>query len=120
MLSSVGHAERLSAGGCPWALVRGPSLSQSLQTEERNAPERTLVQASILYWHLGGWANLDKAQEMVEKVLTIQPNYPQAQCLKGWLELALEEADEDASGGTDRAMAIFEMVRTTLGHYRPL
>jgi hypothetical protein len=47
---------------------------------------------------------------MVEKVLTIQPQYPQAQCLKGWLELALEEVDDDVTTGTDHALAIFDEV----------
>ena len=47
---------------------------------------------------------------MLDKVLTVQPNYPQAQCLKAWIELALEEADEELSGGVQRAMAIFDQV----------
>ena len=52
------------------------------------------MQAATLYWQLGGWANLDQAKDMLDKVLTVQPVYPQAQCLKAWIELALEEADE--------------------------
>jgi len=85
-------------------------LEDRIQSEERNATERTLVQAATFYWLQGGYANLEKAKDMCIKVLEIQPQYPQAQCLKGWIELALEDVDEDAAGGVDRAMAIFDEV----------
>ena len=81
------------------------------QTEERNATERTKVQAATLYWQLGGWANLDRAKDMLDEVLQVQPSYPQAQNLKAWIELALEEEEAEATGGIDRALSIFNQVR---------
>jgi hypothetical protein len=69
------------------------------------------VQAATLYWQLGGWANLDKAKDMLDEVLQVQPAYPQAQNLKAWIELALEEEEEEPTGGIERALSIFNQVR---------
>eukprot|EP00854_Cymbomonas_tetramitiformis_P008944 gene8944-10599_t len=85
-------------------------LEQRLEAKEMDAQERTLVQAATFYWLQGGYICLEKAKDMVDKVLTVQPNYPQAQCLKGWIEIALEDCDEDSVGGVDRANVIFDQV----------
>lgn len=69
------------------------------------------MQAATLYLQLGGWANLDRAKDMLDEVLQVQPSYPQAQNLKAWIELALEEEEAEATGGIDRALSIFNQAR---------
>jgi len=92
------------------------ALQDQVKSEERSATERTMLQAANLYLQLGGWANLDTAKDMLAKVLQVQPNYPHAQCLAAWVELALEAQDpEDAAGGTQRALATFEEVLEAAG-----
>ncbi|XP_073386115.1 uncharacterized protein [Physcomitrium patens] len=61
------------------------TLRRRLETVDQNASERALVLAATLYWHLGGSTHIRNSYDLVTRVLRVQPQYTQAQCLLGWL-----------------------------------
>mmetsp|Transcript_25348 Transcript_25348/g.63585 ORF Transcript_25348/g.63585 Transcript_25348/m.63585 type:complete len:157 (-) Transcript_25348:537-1007(-) len=59
-------------------------LQNRVEVEERTAPERSLLQAAMFFWHIG---EHKRAREQVIQILEVQPDYAQATALLGWIDL---------------------------------
>ncbi|KAJ7571603.1 hypothetical protein O6H91_01G168500 [Diphasiastrum complanatum] len=88
-------------------------LFQHLSSAEKNASEKSLLHAAIVYWNLPGTQNLQRAKDLIARIMIIQPQCLQAKCIRGWIvlrEIESENLNVSDFGSAEDALEYFSDV----------